>query len=159
MSTILIKTPRLLIRQQTKEEALGHINALPPEDRAQVSPAWLAMLEESDIPSVWIVGFFMTLEATGEGVGSCGFAGPPDSGGVVELAYAVDQAHRGQGYATEAADALARFALAAGGVSAVRAHTLDDCGASAKVLTRCGFAKLGQISHPEDGLVWRWEKS
>lgn len=159
MEPILIKTARLLIRQQTKAEALDHLNAMPPEHRAQVSPAWLALLEESSLPSAWVLGYFITLQSTGEPIGSCGFTGPPDADGVVELAYAVDPAHRGKGYATEAAAALAQFALAAGEVRRVRAHTLDDCGASAKILTRCGFEKLGQINHPEDGLVWRWERA
>jgi RimJ/RimL family protein N-acetyltransferase len=30
--------------------------------------------------------------------------------------------------------------------------------ASARVLAKCGFRRVGEVIDPEDGLVWRWEK-
>lgn len=64
----------------------------------------------------------------------------------------------GQGYATEAATALVRFALASGQVRLVRAHTLPVANASTRVLLKCGFRHVGEVIDPEDGLVWRWER-
>lgn len=154
-----IKTARLLLRQQTKAGALAGVAALPPEHRAHVSPAWLAAAEASGEDDLWIHGCLVLLKQTGEMVGNFGFKGPPDLEGVVEIAYMIEPPHQRQGYATEAAMALTRFALAAEGVRRVRAHTAPEFNASARVLTRCGFEKLGEILHPEDGLVWRWERS
>jgi RimJ/RimL family protein N-acetyltransferase len=76
----------------------------------------------------------------------------------VEIAYQVEQDHQGKGYATEAAAALTRFALETGQVKTVIAHTLPQTGASSKVLTKCGFQHVGEVIHPEDGKVWKWEK-
>ena len=97
------------------------------------------------------------MTGTGAGVGSCGFKGPPDANGTVEIAYGIAPAHQNKGYATEAAAALVRFALASGEVRVVRAHTRERAGASARVLAKCHFEPLGQVVDPEDGLVWRWE--
>jgi RimJ/RimL family protein N-acetyltransferase len=53
---------------------------------------------------------------------------------------------------------LTAHALGSGRVRAVRAHTVAQDNASARVLTKCGFEVLGQVEDPKDGWVWRWEK-
>ena len=65
----------------------------------------------------------------------------------------------GEGYATEAAEALVIFAFSSDQVRVVRAHTLPEANASTRVLTKCGFRFIGEVIDPEDGLVWRWEES
>lgn len=87
------------------------------------------------------------------------FKGPPDADGMVEIAYGIVPAYQGQGYATEAAAALVAFAFESGRVRLVRAHTLAANHASNHVLTKCGFASIGEVMDPEDGLVWRWALS
>jgi ribosomal-protein-alanine N-acetyltransferase len=94
--------------------------------------------------------------AGGAVVGAGGYKGPPESAGAVEIAYGVEPGHRGRGYAKEAVAALVEFALGAG-ARVVRAHTRPENGASARVLAACGFARVGEVVDPEDGLVWRWE--
>ena len=39
----------------------------------------------------------------------------------------------------------------------VRAHTLAEANASARVLRQVVLIPPGQVVDPEDGLVWRWE--
>jgi RimJ/RimL family protein N-acetyltransferase len=53
---------------------------------------------------------------------------------------------------------MVSFASADDRVSLVCAHTLPEANASTRVLTRCGFRRIGEVIDPEDGLVWRWEK-
>jgi ribosomal-protein-alanine N-acetyltransferase len=96
--------------------------------------------------------------ATDVVVGTCGFKGPPDSDGMVEIAYGVAPEHQSKGYATEAAEALVAFAIASGQVSVVRAHTFAEANASTRVLAKCGFTPAGPVVDPEDGRVWRWER-
>ncbi len=91
-------------------------------------------------------------------IGFGGYKGPPDADGMVEIAYGVVPAYEGRGYATEAAQALVTYAFGSGRVRAVRAHMLPEANASTNVLRKCGFACLGEVIDPEDGLVWRWEK-
>jgi RimJ/RimL family protein N-acetyltransferase len=151
----VIETQRLRLALESTESVLARIDALSPEDRAQVSPDWVARMRDSS-PTPWTHGFAIVERASGSAVGSCGFRGPPDEGGMVEIAYGIDVDHRGRGYAKEAAAALVDFALG-NGVRVVRAHTLVENGASARVLMSCGFAAVGEVVDPEDGLVMRWE--
>ena len=103
-------------------------------------------------------GFAVLERASGQVIGMAAFKGPPDDQGMVEIAYGIVAEYQGRGYATEAAEALVAFAFASERVSVVRAHTLAQPNASTRVLTKCGFAFLGEVVDPEDGPVWRWER-
>jgi [ribosomal protein S5]-alanine N-acetyltransferase len=91
-------------------------------------------------------------------IGMCGFTGPPDTNGAVELAYGIVPSYQGKGYATEAAAALVELASADPRVRIIRAHTLPERNASTRVLEKCGFRKIGEVVDPENNLVWRWER-
>lgn len=158
MSASPIETKRLRLVLQTREETRACVAQRLPQDRAAVSAAWLALLDGSSPADPWIHGFKLVHRATGCAVGRCGFKGPPDGDGMVEIAYGVNPEHAGKGYATEAAEALVSYAFSDKQVRVVRAHTLPQPNASTRVLTKCGFRRVGEIIDPEDGLVWRWEK-
>jgi len=157
MSTIEITTTNLRLVLNTREKVVAQIEAMNPSDRAQVSPAWLSAAMSASAPDPWIHGFTIFDRETGATVGNCGFKGPPTTEGRVEIAYGVDEAYRGRGYATEAALGLAGYAFTAGGVRVVQAHTLPEESASTRVLRKSGFRYVGEVVDPEDGLVWRWE--
>lgn len=156
MSTLQLSAKTLTLVSLTREETLAMVDAMRPEDRAEVSPDWLAALRASELVDPWRHGFSIVHRDTGCTVGSCGFKGPP-ADGVVEVAYGVDPEHRCKGYATEAAEALTNFAFAQN-VALARAHTFHETNASTRVLTKCGFRRIGEVIDPEDGLVWRWER-
>ncbi len=117
------------------------------------------MLDGANSTDPWIHGFKLVHRDSGSVVGRCGFKGPPDADGVVEIAYGVTPEHEGKGFATEAAGALVSYAFSHGQVHVVRAHTRPHASGSMRVLTKCGFRRIGEVVDPEDGLVWRWEKS
>jgi [ribosomal protein S5]-alanine N-acetyltransferase len=121
----------------------------------EVSPDWIAQIRASTTADPWIHGFAVVERETV--VGSAGYKGPPDEEGAVEIAYGIVPACQGQGYATEAAEALVAYAFDHPAVRLVRAHTLPTGVASARVLVKCGFSHIGEVLDPEDGLVWRWE--
>jgi len=152
-----IQTERLELVLRSKQSVLASIEAMSSADRAQVSPDWLARVYAATAADPWLHGFTMVHRASGTVIGMCGYKGAPDADGVVEIAYGVDPAHQGQGYATEAAWALAHYAFDSRDVRVVRAHTLPNENASTRVLTKCGFRFLGEVTDPEDGQVWRWE--
>ena len=159
MNTRDIFTKSLRLVLQTRAETLASIEQMSSEVKAQLSPAWLALLDGSSEADRWIHGFAMVRQSDGKVVGSCGFKGPPDSDGAVEVAYGVDPEYQGKGYATEAAEALANYALQSADVRVVRAHTLPHLNASMRVLTKCAFKHVGELIDPNDGLVWRWERA
>ena len=151
-------TPHLRLVPRSRADVRADIDAMPPEMRREVSAAYLAMLDASADVDAWIHGFTLVHRELGAPVGSCGYKGPPDADGMVEIAYGIAPEHQGKGYATEAAAALVSYALASGEVRIVRAHTLPLPNASTRVLTKCGFRKIGEVMDPDDGLVWRWER-
>jgi len=110
-----------------------------------------AMLDAGD----W--GTFFALEReTRRIVGACGFKAPPNSDGVVEIAYFTFPSFEGHGYATGMANALVVQALSSIEVGEVIAHTLPQENASTRVLERCAFQRVDERMDPQDGPVWRW---
>jgi [ribosomal protein S5]-alanine N-acetyltransferase len=152
-----ILTENLKLLLQSPEEVLASIEAMSPSDRAEVSPEWLARVTASTSADPWTHGFAVVHRASGTVIGSCGYKGPPGPEAVAEIAYGVDSAYQGRGYATEAARALIAFAFGSGRVRLVRAHTRPRESASTRVLRKCRFQRVGEVVDPEDGLVWRWE--
>jgi len=159
MDPVVISTLRLNLVLQTPAEVIAMIEAMPPEDRAEVSPQWLQRVRATPAGDPWALAFRVVARDGGSVVGSCAFKGPPDAQGMVEVAYGIDPEHRGRGYATEATAALTAFALADDRVRFVRAHAKPDNAASNRVLAKCGFAQIGETIDREDGRVYRWERT
>ncbi len=86
---------------------------------------------------------------TGEAVGSAGFGGGPDSEGAVMLGYATYPRVEGRGFATEAADALIRWALAQPGVARVCASLPPDNAAAIRVAEKVGMRLLARVWEEE----------
>lgn len=124
----------------------------------EVSAEFLARQAAASDADVWLHGFAIVEVAEGMVIGLCGYKGPPSEDATVEIAYGLAPAYRGRGYATEAAQELVTHAFTSGLVRRILAHTLPESNASTRVLARCGFAHLGEVIDPEDGLVWRWER-
>lgn len=91
--------------------------------------------------------------ADGKLAGTCGFIGPPDASGTVEIGYSVIPADQRKGIATAAVQELVAFALADRRVVAVRAETSPDAVASQKVLLNAGFVACGMRTDADDGDV------
>lgn len=157
MKIWLVQTKSLKLVPQTLKEVHAKVEAMTPAEKAELSADWLALLHASTSADPWVHGFSLVLRDTDTVVGSAGFKGPP-ADGVVEIAYGLSPEYQGKGYATEAAEALTAYAFDSGKVRVVRAHTLPESNASGRVLTKCGFQRIGEVIDPEDGLVWRWEK-
>jgi [ribosomal protein S5]-alanine N-acetyltransferase len=153
-----LSTPQLDLVLMTPGESLAWVDALPPEVRKEVSPVWIERVRNSQPGDYWALGYTILERATGHPVGSCAYKGPPDASGGVEIAYGVDEPHRGRGFATQAGEALTAFAFTQPGVSLVFANTLETNDASARTLTKCGFTRIGEVIDPEDGPVIRWER-
>ena len=153
-----IETRNLTLVLQTPEETHALIDTMTPSEKAELSADWLALVDSTTSADPWIHRFALIQRADNTVVGSCGFKGPPNANGAVEIAYGIDPDYRGNGYATEAARALVTYALKNSKVHVVRAHTLPEANASTRVLTKCGFKQAGEVIDPDDSLVWRWEK-
>jgi [ribosomal protein S5]-alanine N-acetyltransferase len=92
-------------------------------------------------------------------IGVGGFAGLPDSSGMVEIGYAIAPAYRNRGLATEAAQGLVDYAFSQPQVGMVDAHTLSEINPSTRVLEKIGMKKIGTSHDPDEGEVWHWRLS
>jgi len=125
----------------------------------EVSPKWLKQLRAARAADPWTFGFAVLMPSVGEVIGAAGFKGPPDADGMVEVAYGIVPTWQGKGCATAALNKLMAFASGNDRVHGLRAHTLPENNASTRVLMKNGFTKLGEVIDPEDGRVWRWERT
>ena len=166
--TLVASAPDHLLALREQPERFARLVGFPLDDGLRgfyvsdaISPAWLAAVRAAagGPADPWTYGFFIVEKALGRVIGSAGFKGPPDQDGMVEIAYGIVPSRQGQGFATEAAGALARFAAADPRVRLLRAHTMPEANASTRVLRKCGFMHVGGVVDPEDGPVWRWERS
>ncbi len=100
---------------------------------------------------------YLAVEAASRAVvGICGFTGPPDAAGAVEIAYFTFPPFERRGHAGAMARAL--LAVAEGSVRLVIAHTLPESNASTRILERLGFTRTGTVQDPDAGAAWRWER-
>jgi RimJ/RimL family protein N-acetyltransferase len=121
------------------------------------SPDFIARLETAKQADPWRFGFGIIHKLDSILMGMCGFPGPPDAEGVVEIAYGIAPDYQRRGYATEAANALIGFATNDPRVKKLRAHTLPQTSASTHILEKCGFQRAGEALD-EGNIVWCWER-
>jgi ribosomal-protein-alanine N-acetyltransferase len=141
-----VTTERLLLRAVTAE----HVAAVTSGRRL---PGWAAdfpsegdreiagMLARIGLPEPHpVLGQWVVVERdTGLAVGGIGFFGRPEDGRI-EFGYGLVESRRGKGYATEAADAMVRLALALPQVTEVVAMVDPVNAASVRVLEKAGLS-------------------
>ncbi|OKH76709.1 GCN5 family acetyltransferase [Mycobacterium sp. ST-F2] len=156
---MLPATVEYLNALQSDSSAFGRLIGSPVPDGWPEFPEsvgfTLNRLREHPEETDWWMHFFLWDDVL---VGSGGFVGPPDRG-VVEFGYEVAPAFRGRGLGVAAAQAMLDKAAASGVVSAVIAHTLTHENPSTRVLRRLGFCFAGERDDPEEGTIWRWERT
>jgi len=164
-----IETERLLLiscNTAILEQALAGNEALEGYLRVNVPAQWtefgapalnyaLEKLKQSEAGKNWWT-YFPIYKPDNTLIGTCGYKGPPDEQGEVEIGYEIAELYRNKGLATELAKALIDNAFRLGAVSSFLAHTLGEPNASTRVLTKCGFQKTGVIEDEDEGPIWQW---
>lgn len=136
-----IETTRLTIRTASEEEMRKIIES---ETDDIMRKAYSEMLQGClDHPEQWVWYAIWIMERKdGSPVGDLCFKGL-NGDGSVEIGYGVNEPQQKQGYATEAVNAAATWALRQPGVTRVEAETEPENRASQRVLEKCGFVPLG----------------
>jgi RimJ/RimL family protein N-acetyltransferase len=119
----------------------------------------LDKLATAGAAAAWWAPFLVIHRESCAVVGLCGFKGPAQADSVIEPGYGIAPAFRGQGFATEAAAAPVAEARRCINLARVIAHTLPEHNASTRVLTKRGFHRVAEVKDPEDGVIWRRERT
>lgn len=126
----------------------------PPEHNDADSRAWFRgiLAAHPDEPGcgAWY------LIADNRLCGTCGFKGPPDAAGVVEIGYSVLPIEQRRGHATAGVRLLVARAFRDSRVTEVAAETLPSLPPSQGVLLKCGFTLSSRRHEDELGEVWRY---
>lgn len=171
LTLIPLNHQQLLIWKQSGRKDLEKILELQPnpwnlelfyeqETGQALRDYWIPQTAKFPLDYYWYTNWEIILTASSCSVGGIGFAGLPDNEGATEIGYALDQKFRGQGFATEAVQALSEWAFHDEGLRVIRAETPVDNDGSQRVLEKNQFQKTGQktlaLENPLQ--VFTWER-
>ncbi|GGP11711.1 GNAT family N-acetyltransferase [Oceanobacillus neutriphilus] len=143
-----LETERLKVIPCTEETVKIAINQ-KYDNGPQIS-AYLKRLNEDSSLLYW--GPWLVIrKSDGVVLGDIGFKGKPDEDRAVEAGYGFLESYWGNGYATEAMEALIRWAFKTLKVDRIIAETLVDNYGSIRVLQKLGMKK---ISSTETMIYW-----
>ena len=117
----------------------SHLAIRTPDDAEEILGRLIAEWESGNL---FIFGAWE--RASGAYVGECYLANPHWEVPRIEVGYFVVRSSTGQGYATEAARAMLRYAFMELGVERVELQCRIDNTASQRVAERCGFTLEGR---------------
>lgn len=174
--TPLLETPRLrllslslgiveAVIEGRRDDAEALVGARMPErwpNREIVERAFSASLHEireSPERCLWGDRVLLARETDDDWrvVGSVIFHGKPGDDGIAEIAYGVEEASQGRGFATEAVGACVRWALDQPEVRAVQAATFGWHRASLRVIEKVGMRQVGVRDHETMGQLLVFE--
>ena len=157
-----LETPRLVLRPRRVEEAATYRQLWTERDarvpaRRRIDPEGRPSVEDieeqlrTEVASSGLKVLAVERKDTGEVIGYCGlFAVDVRPADEPELAYELLAASHGQGFATEAAQAVVTWARAAG-YPRLWADVWDWNTASRRVLTKVGFRETGVVEQSTHG--------
>jgi ribosomal-protein-alanine N-acetyltransferase len=88
-------------------------------------------------------------------VGMCAFKSPPNSNRV-EIAVQTFPEYEGRGIGTQMTHQLITLARQAEPTVIIAAQTLPEKNAATAILEKNNFELVGELKHPDDGIVWEW---
>ena len=155
---VLLQTERLIIRDPQVEDAEGHHRVLSDELTLYY---WLSSSSSSEqnrndldnaiaeANNAHRVKYFFSIESrkTNQYIGTVGYTVVQTTpvGKIVGAGYAILPEYRGQGYATEAFNALIRFAFEENDVFRLIAGCRVENKASERVMQKCGMVKEAEF--------------
>lgn len=135
-----LETERLEIIPCTEETA--QIAEKQNYDNGPQISMSLEMLK-ADPTSLGWGAWLVIKKSDGQVIGDIGFKGKPNAVNQVEVGYGFLEEHWNKGYATEAVDAIIRWAFSTGNVDAIIAETVKDNYGSMRVLEKLDMIRIG----------------
>jgi RimJ/RimL family protein N-acetyltransferase len=156
----LVLLDRTWLQAYANGEPLPELGFADPDDilggSADLVRWRLAQIAANPAEEPWLVRAIVD-RAEGVAVGYVNFHAPPDERGMVEIGYTIVPSRRRQGYASEAADGMWRWA-AEHGARVLRASISPDNEPSLALINKAGFVEVGSQMDEIDGLELIFEK-
>ena len=159
--SIIVETPRLIIREFLAEELETYLNHfkdeevclyLPkrtPDERIKIFMIAIANYTTNKQSGIW--GMFN--KADGDFIGSC-LLRPFDEPGKIELGYSMDKRYWGQGIGTEMAIAMVSHGFTDATINEIVAVTVPENIASQRVLEKAGLVRSGNLVRNGEELAY-----
>lgn len=142
MKEIKIKTKRMLLRPLADEEIEALIERTASEELRTAYGEMLDGCRRNPQNRIWYAPWKMELKGNPAFIGDLCFKGPAQNH-AVEVGYGILKEYEGNGYTTEALQAMIQWAFRQPDVAFVEAETDPENKASQRILEKCGFQPDG----------------
>jgi ribosomal-protein-alanine N-acetyltransferase len=159
--SIIVETPRLIIREFFPEELEAYLNHFKDEEVCLYLPKrttderikifMIATANYATNKQLGIWGMFS--KADGDFIGSC-LLRPFDEPGKIELGYSMDKKYWGKGIGTEMTIAMIDHGFTDASVAEVVAVTVPENIASQRVLEKAGLVRSGNLVRNGEELAY-----
>ena len=144
MKEIELKTKRLTLRPMTDAEIEALIARTESKELRVAYGEMLDGCRRDPANRVWYAPWRMALKGGPDCIGDLDFKGPAKAH-AVEIGYGILPEYEGNGYTTEAVQAMTKWAFTQKDVVFVEAETDPENKASQRVLEKCGFTPDGTM--------------
>ena len=151
----VIKTKRIIIQPMSDREIENLIATADSDELRKAYEEMLSGCKQNPDNRIWYAPWKMVLRSDHTCIGELGFKGI-SHGCAVEIGYGILPEYEGNGFTTEAVQAMTQWALANPDVIFVEAETETDNKGSQRVLEKCGFMPAG---HGKEGPRFIKEKA
>jgi len=137
-----IKTKRLILRTPTEsnEDVIKAIMQIDSETR-EAAIEHIRWINNGAYENRLVFNLFIWIAQTNECIGRVYLHAKPELGGEIEIGYGIFEAHRNNGYATEAAKAIIQFAFEKTEQDVLVAIVKPENIPSQHVIKKLGFTK------------------
>ena len=143
-----IKTERLYLRTLTKDD-IAIVRDFG-KDEFKTDKDALKFIRWQSNPGRLLINFYIWMAQTGQCIGRVYIHSKPELDGDVEIGYGISEEYRNQGYATEAAKAVVKFAFEQAGQEVLCAIVKPENTASLRVIEKLGFEPCGMRTVLDD---------
>lgn len=135
---LCVKTKRMIIQPMSDEEIENLIGASESDELRTAYGEMLSWCKRDPENRIWYTPWKMMLKREHTYIGELGFKGPAKDH-AVEIGYGILTEQEGEGYTTEAVQAMTQWAFYNSDVVFIEAETEPENRASQRILEKCGF--------------------
>ena len=144
MKKIEIETKRMLLCPMSNSEIEALMEHMDSDELRTAYGEMLDGCRRDPENRIWYAPWKMTLKESSRSIGDLCFKGPVKNH-AVEIGYGIQPQYEGNGYTTEALQAMTQWAFGQKDVVFVEAETDPDNKASQRVLEKCNFVSDGTM--------------